>query len=228
MTSRVIAVLLSIMLICLVGGVVQAEGGAYIEDVVVTNNGQNVFFDNFNSGNLSKWTNINDAQMFYYTPNIAQYCLFLNKQHEAPATATHAATIENPGRVEFRSYSSLTPSEEQYDWQKRGACQLSFAIVSASSPDKVVRCYAYLNPLQHASNAGISTSRTATGTITTKAIIDANKWMHYRMIMDPKTRTATFYLDGSRMASTKYNPDDFRSIGALEITTSFGDGKYRK
>lgn len=221
-----------ILIYILAAGAACATGGIYIDDLQITNNGKVVFSDNFDRTSLTGWTDTTDASVVVDQSQKHQSALLLNSHISCPvAQATHSLLLKNAGLVEMSAAIYCTPADEQFQHHvKKIGCVTSFILGPTRSELDGIDAVIELNPNGSAYQLGVTSLRSGTITksaVTTNPIMQPGKWALIKLRLDPKTATATVFLDGNAVASIGYNPEDYRKISEVNIVTPMGDGSKR-
>jgi len=224
----VLAVIVAISML-MVGGPCSAAKpvGAYVDDVQFLNNGQQVFFDNFNDGNLDGWTKMYDVTC---TQNNCERTLFnmsLNKQHFAASTAYYSLMLANTEFLDMQAKVYVTPANEQYDCRQKGLPAVLHFTLYSGNTNATIRAALYTDHTLNGCKAGLTLSGTGSGKLTSRVVVKPLVYTRLLMRMSPRTGVATLYVDGRPVQSIRYDPRQFQTIRELGLCCSFGDGSLR-
>lgn len=207
-----------------------AAGGIYVDNLQVTNNGITAFMNTFdNTTVLRGWTRLSDASVAVDRANRRQGAMLVNRHVFAVANAYHNVEFQVAGPVEISAAIYCTPAAEQYDWQvKKKACSTNLIIYSGSSKTWI-DASVQLNPCQSTYQVGILAAGAAGGSnvYSKQPILSPGRWALLTMRLDRDAARATLFLDGKEITSTHYDPDKFRSIQQIAISSQLGDGSQR-
>ena len=220
-----ICALAGLLIFVLAVGAAYAAGGIYIDNLKITNNGKVIFSDSFDGGKLVGWTKMTDASWIPDGPNTQKGALLLNKHGSVAATAYHGLSSgQSLGVVEMSAEVFCTAPSEQYGWAvRKGACGTFFRLYSGSS-NATIEAKVQLNPCQTSYQLGITAMNSQQGTYSKLPVLRPAKWATITLRLDPRSATATFFLDGRAFVSARYNPQQFRSLKEIGIVTGLGDG----
>lgn len=209
-------------------GIARAEGGAYLDDFRISNDGTEVFFDNFNDGSIADWTKMHDTTVVRDDKDKLVGYMFMNKHTHAASTAWHPLSVSSAGLVELSTLVYVTPYEQQFDIRDGYPSVLMITLYSGSS-DATAGLYIYLDkPKQDSQKSACSICvnlKNPNGTtIIHNTALVPQKWATLTLRLDPKTGIASALLDGTVVRTLKYDPAKFKSIRELGLCCSFGDG----
>lgn len=210
-----------------------ADGGLYLDDFRITNNGASAFFDNFDDGKLDGWTKMHDASVFCTGRGRTRQCsMMLDKHQFCAATAYHSVTMPDAGKVEMSTRVYVTPPGEQYDYRKGVYCLLYITLYSGSSSSEVA-AIVNLNPGEDMNRIGIrlqhmkNGKRVGIGGTSPNPVLAPNQWAALTLRLDPKSGLISVILDGKPIVVRQYDPARFASIREVGICSGYGDGSLR-
>ncbi|MCE5315296.1 MAG: hypothetical protein ABFD49_00875 [Armatimonadota bacterium] len=220
-------------LVCCFTGSAYANGGVYLEDIRIKNNGKVVFSDDFNDGDISDWTHLRDVSVFTIEKTSTQMML-LNEHGNQMAEADHPLDLNLSGSLEFSTMVCIAPPTEQYYGQKDIACAFNMSLDYREQPNcapETLRIHALL--YRNDQKCKITVTRLSRdeekykSSDMSSAVLPTGKWAILTLRLDSISETATAYVDDSPVASIKYNANDFPKITSLAFYTTFGDGAQR-
>jgi hypothetical protein len=199
-----------------------AKGGVYIDNMLVTNDGRNIFSDDFDSGTLRNWTGLVAATV----PCDAKktYCSMHLNMHTNTGTATalHEMPIEAPGVLEVRWRLWVAPADEQ----SRHKDTLLGLLVA-------VMCQQQKNWIAASTDLCTDTDKPSLSILvnnvekTSGVKIPTSKWVEMALRFDPGSSTVSFLADGKVAVTAKYDPSQFTSVRQLRLECGYGDGAQR-
>lgn len=208
-----------------------ASGGIYIGDVNVMSSDGTSFNDNFSTGDLSKWTktaNPNECSVICGGSETEKKscALYLNRHSQAPITISPVVNFSNPVDVAISAKVWLPSGTEQYGSEQDISSSVMFQICSKTTKAKLMygieteyKKDGYLLSLV---NEESSVNRS--DVTTTKPVITPNKWVTIKLRTDMNASEIYAYVDGNQVLRSNYKPDEFGSIGTIQILSTLGDG----
>lgn len=200
------------------------RGGIYFDDILLTNNGNAVVFDDFESGNLSGWLTTNDATVESSSSGPRASCLYLNHQADVVSEAFHAIFMEDPGVVELSAWVWLPPADEQ------GPAKFTNLMLYSRDGDNIA--------------AGVKVDRQQTGYLITLhwnrhdgdhkdavsngSVLKPGKWARLMLRLDKGSETASALLDGVTQASFPYVSSNFATMRQMSVWGWLGAVKNSK
>lgn len=200
-----------------------AGGGIYFDDLAVANNGNAVYSDSFDDGNVSDWTGKNDTTLSYAHSYSVPASFWSNRHTDVVASAYHNVNISNPGIVEANARVWLPPVEEQYGWTHTGDWTCIFLSSGSSN-------YAVYGGIDL--RAGESGYRVILGfnlpggafSRTASPVLQPGTWSLLTVKMNNSTSTAYAYLDGIQQCSIPVDASYFLSYDDSSLWGRLGDG----
>lgn len=226
--------LCSIWIVCIVVFVfgvsvpVWARGGAYIDDLVLRNNGTVVFSDNFDSGDLSEWHSAVDASVSSDHSYSADYSLYENWHGtQYSATISSDMSISNPGLLELSFKVWLPAVSEQWNSGSGSHVTGLYAILHSNTTGKDYTSGLWLYPYD--SNYRMYLN----GQYQSNPSCASGAWQNVVVSLDPdylppngSTRgRAKLFLNSAEILSGGYSAADFPTIDSITIMSTFGDNQ---
>jgi probable HAF family extracellular repeat protein len=192
------------------------RGGIYFDDILLTNDSKPVFFDDFQSGDLSGWSKQNDAKV--ESSASKAYCLFLNFQGPAQLATSHNILVQNPGVIELSAWVWLPPASEQefltstslYRYSSGSDDNISVGVQEDSRDGYIVtlRWYRSNGDDKQVKSQG--------------SVLKSGKWARLTLRLDKGSENASVIFNGVTQASFHYAPYNFRTINKISAWGSLG------
>lgn len=211
----------------LTAGSLHAAGGMVIKNIQLKTGSTTVFSDACTS----------DVLNAEWKPQIGVSAsskgMVLNNQGKQRSEISRRVRTPSIGVTELTADVWLAPNEEQASWQKNQYGYARFLIASGSNRWNNLNFDINSNPKKTGYSAEISwQSNPSSGatidnvrTWTEDPVISASKWVHIRVRMDPSNHIATLYIDNKETCNILYNPDNFKTIESLSISSGFGNSQ---
>jgi hypothetical protein len=229
MLRTAIAVLAAAVVIGVASGA-WCAGGVYVDNVRVTNDGQNAFLDNFDTGKLVGWTNATTAQVVCDRSNCS---MLLNKHVFCAAGAFHPLAIENPGVVDTSMDLYVTPAAEQYDCHKKNLpcifyITLYSSVTTGKRTDDILGAGLSLAPNAQGCNVGFKSNKQCLcKSWTTTPVVPAGQWVTLTFRLDAVNGRATIFVNARQVISIPYDRGPNPPVRQIGLCCGFGDGSKR-
>ena len=194
------------------------RGGIYYGDLLITNNGQTVCFDDFQSATLSGW-DCHDAKRERFQSGLSA-CLYLNYLGKSVSEASHTAAIDQPGLVEASVWVWLPPTEEQVDPSETDLNLYSELESFGVGVETDVKAKAYWVTLGWNKNDG-----DGAGAKSKTALLKPGKWARLTLRLDYKAKQATALLNNAPVASMPFTPTNLQPIYHMSFWGWLGNKK---
>ena len=206
-----------------------AAGGVYVDSVKITNGKNVVLSEEFNKGNLEKWTNVRDAwTVCDEAGKLCSLCLNVSSS-KYMAAATRLLHIETAGAIDHQAAFNIAPLEEQAPDLLKSGCEFTLSLYTKDATYQI-DAEIQLSSTGYCTLA-LRDYRRRGGTFDAKRDITRvrlrnaplMKWATLALHLDPDTSTATAVLDGVPLVTRDYNPEHYRTIEMVGVTSTFGD-----
>lgn len=217
MRNIALVALLSVFALAALSGPLCASGGMYVDDLSIKNNGQVVFSDSFDNGNVNNWFMVgcNFDSTHYNSANSSIH-------FDGMGTgATRAMSMPQVGAVEVSTWIYMPSVGEQYNSTKSVSyCRIGLWNDVRDLVSMGVELFP--NELGYRVNVwtghGVSTDRYLD---TRNWVLGSGCWNKLTLRMDPSNSTVSTLLNDQQQASITYEPNAYQGFTNFSINSGF-------
>jgi hypothetical protein len=206
-------------------------GGIFLRDLRVSNNGNSVFFEDFNAEELCGWNTVNTGAWTTEAPGEpAKFCLYLNRETDENAGVARKIECSKVGTLEISAYVYCPAPEQQWAYT-HGARSRTRIDLETKRGEHGFYLTIDLNPGETGYRVGLVHMKPELREMgngvekyeSQGVVITPQKWTHLSFKLNPSARTATVSVDGKPQVSCEYSPDKISSVDYVDLTTWMGD-----